>query len=63
MGTPKRKHPEQVHPAPRTSRAEREAAEMRADVEAYDRAKAEWEAEGRPPGVPLDEIKRRYGIK
>jgi hypothetical protein len=32
-------------------------------VEAYDRAMAEWEAAGRSPGVPLEEIKLRYGIK
>ena len=64
MGDPKKKH--HAAPAPaarRPTREEREATEMRADVEAYDRAMAEWEAAGRPPGVPLEEIKLRYGIE
>jgi prevent-host-death family protein len=38
-----------------------EAMEDKADVEAYDKAKAEWEAEGRPI-VSLEEIKREFGL-
>jgi hypothetical protein len=63
MGSPKRKHPQPVHPAPRPTQAEREAAEMRADVEDYDQAKAEWEAAGKPPGIPWEEAKRKLGVK
>jgi hypothetical protein len=63
MGAPKRKHGEQL-PTPREpTEAEREAAEMRADVEDYDKAKAEWEAAGRPPGIPWEEAKRKLGLK
>jgi hypothetical protein len=63
MGTPKRKHSERLPSAPRPSPAEREASEDLADAEELTRDVAEWEAEGRPPGVPLDELKRRYGMK
>ena len=63
MGAPKRKHPEKHEPAREPTPEEREEAEMRADVEDYDQAKAEWEAAGRPPGISLDEIKREFGAK
>lgn len=62
MGAPKRKHPEHPRPARRPSEAEREAAEDRADAEAYDRARAEWAADGYRT-VPLEEVKRRHGLK
>jgi hypothetical protein len=63
MGAPKRKHPVQRPPAPEPTAAEREAAEDRADVEAYDRAKAEWEAAGQPPAIPWEQVKRELGLK
>ena len=62
MAAPKRKLHDPTH-APRPTHAEREAAEMRGDVAAYDLAKAEWEADGRPAPVPLAEVKRRLGLK
>jgi len=62
MGAPKRKHPNQPRPVREPTAAEREAAEDRADVEAYDRAKAAWEADGRKT-IPIEEIKREFGLK
>ncbi len=62
MGAPKRKHPEHPRPARQPSAAEREAAEDRADAEAYDCARAEWAADGYQT-VPLEEVKRRHGLK
>ena len=44
------------------ARAAREAAEMRGDVEAFDRAMEAWKADGRQT-VPHAEIKRRFGLK
>jgi len=41
-------------PAPPTA-AERAAAEDHADVETYDKAIADWEARGRPAGIPWEE--------
>lgn len=58
MGVPKRKQPEKHEP----TEAEREAAEDRADAEAYRRAKAEAAACGEPP-IPWEEAKKRLGLK
>jgi len=59
MGVPKPKHRVPTRrsvrrPAPPTA-AERAAAEDRADVETYDKAIADWEARGRPAGIPWEE--------
>ena len=62
MGVPKRKHSEQHRPARRPTKAEREAAEMRADVEAYDRAKAEHKRDGGQT-IPWEQVKRTLGLK
>jgi hypothetical protein len=64
MGAPKRKaHAAAARAVRRPTKAEREAAEMRADVEAYDRAKAQWEADGRPAPIPWEQVKRELNLK
>jgi hypothetical protein len=62
MGSPKRKRAEPIRPVARPTPSKREAAEDRTDVDAYDRAMAEWEADGRRT-IPFEQIKRRLGLK
>jgi hypothetical protein len=58
MGAPKRKTAPTLTKI-RPARAEREAAEMRADVEAYDRAMAARAAPGAEPAIPWEEAERQ----
>jgi len=69
MGVPKSKHRaltrRPVRPARLRSKltaAQRAAAEMRGDVEAYDKAMADRAARGNPPGISWEEAERQLDL-